>query len=52
MVILEYINAIIALVTACSAITALTPTPKDDKIVSKLYKLLEIGALVVGKAKK
>ena len=52
MVILEYINAIRALVTACSAITALTPTPKDDKIVSKLYKLLEIGALVVGKAKK
>jgi hypothetical protein len=52
MVILEYINAITALVTACSAITALTPTPKDDKIVSKLYKLLEIGALVVGKAKK
>ena len=52
MVILEYINAITALVTACSAITALTPTPKDDKIVSKLYKLLESGALVVGKAKK
>ena len=52
MVILEYINAITALVTACSAITALTPTPKADKIVSKLYKLLEIGALVVGKAKK
>ena len=52
MVILEYINAITALVTACSAITALTPTPKDDMIVSKLYKLLEIGALVVGKAKK
>jgi hypothetical protein len=51
-VILEYINAITALVTACSAITALTPTPKDDKIISKLYKLLEIGALVVGKAKK
>ncbi|MFZ9079675.1 MAG: hypothetical protein ACO23H_14155 [Alphaproteobacteria bacterium] len=50
--ILDYINAITALVTACSAITALTPTPKDDKIVSKLYKLLEIGALVVGKAKK
>jgi hypothetical protein len=50
--ILEYINAITALVTACSAITALTPTPKDDKIISKLYKLLEIGALVVGKAKK
>jgi hypothetical protein len=52
MIILEYINALTALVTACSAITALTPTPKDDKIVGKLYKLLEIGALVIGKAKK
>ena len=52
MVILEYINAITALIAACSAITALTPTPKDDKIIGKIYKLLEIGALVIGKAKK
>ena len=52
MVILDYINAITALVTACSAITALTPTPKDDKIIGKIYKLLEICALVIGKAKK
>jgi hypothetical protein len=49
---LDYINAITMLVTACSAITALTPTPKDDKIVGKLYKLLEFGALVIGKAKR
>ena len=49
---LDYINALTALVTACSAITALTPTPKDDKIIGKLYKLLELFALVIGKAKK
>jgi hypothetical protein len=49
---LDYINAITMLVTACSAITALTPTPKDDKIVGKLYKLLEFVALVIGKAKR
>jgi hypothetical protein len=49
---LDYINAITMLVTACSAITALTPTPTDDKIVGKLYKLLEFGALVIGKAKR
>jgi hypothetical protein len=49
---LDYINAITMLVTACSAITALTPTPKDDKIVGKLYKILEFGALVIGKAKR
>ena len=52
MVILDYINAITALIAACSAITALTPTPKDDKIIGKIYKLLEICALVIGKAKK
>ena len=26
--------------------------PKDDKIIGKLYKLLEFGALVIGKAKR
>ena len=52
MTILDYINALTAFVTACSVITALTPTPKDDLLISKIYKFLEIGALVVGKAKK
>ena len=49
---LDYINALTALVTACSAINSLTPTPKDDKMVGKLYKFLEMFALVIGKAKK
>ena len=34
-----------------SAICALTPTQKDDNLLGKLYKLIEICALVVGKAK-
>ena len=34
-----------------SAITAMTPTPEDDKWVAKIYKLVEMVALVVGKAK-
>jgi hypothetical protein len=34
-----------------SAITAMTPTPEDDKWVAKVYKIVEMLALVVGKAK-
>jgi hypothetical protein len=41
-----------AVVAAASAICALTPTPKDDGIVRKLYLVLEWAALNIGKAKK
>jgi hypothetical protein len=30
----------------------MTPTPKDDAMVAKAYKVLEYFALVVGKAKQ
>ena len=40
------------LMTVASAITALTPTPRDDLFVAKLYKVIEKVALVVGKAKE
>ena len=39
------------IVTAASAIAALTPTPKDDTIVAKVYKIVDWLALNVGKAK-
>ena len=41
-----------SVVAVASAICALTPTPKDDGIVRKLYIILEWAALNVGKAKK
>lgn len=41
-----------AVVAAASAICALTPTPKDDGIVRKLYLVIEWAALNIGKAKK
>ncbi len=47
----ELLNIYTALVTAASAITALTPTPKDDGWAKKAYSLLEWLALNVGKAK-
>lgn len=41
-----------AVVAVASAICALTPTPKDDGIVRKIYTVLEWVALNVGNAKK
>jgi hypothetical protein len=40
------------IITLASIITALTPTPKDDLLVGKAYRLLEYCALVIGKAKE
>jgi len=38
-------------ISICSVIVALTPTPADDKIWAKVYKYLEVLALAIGKAK-
>ena len=44
--------AIITLIiTVSSLIAASTPTPKDDAWIGKLYKLIELCALNIGKAK-
>ena len=43
--------AVTAVVTAASAVAAMTPTKKDDKIVGKLYKVLDFLALNIGRAK-
>jgi|TARA_R110000803_G_scaffold127994_3_gene195365 hypothetical protein len=40
-----------SVVATASAIAALTPTPKDDGIASKAYKIIDWLALNVGKAK-
>ena len=40
-----------AIVTAASAIAAMTPTPKDDNIIKWNYKALDFAALNFGKAK-
>jgi hypothetical protein len=45
------IQALTAVVTACSLIAALTPTPKDDGVVKWGYKILDLLALNIGKAK-
>ena len=53
--ILENKDALIGIITGvvalASAIAALTPTPKDDGWVKKAYKVVDLLALNVGKAK-
>jgi len=39
------------IVAAASAIAALTPTPKDDTVIGKAYKIIDWLALNVMKAK-
>jgi hypothetical protein len=40
-----------AIVTVSSIIAAITPTPKDDVWIGKLYKFIDLLALNVLKAK-
>ena len=44
------IGILTGIVAVASAIAALTPTPKDDTIVGKIYKVIDFLALNVGKA--
>ena len=46
----DWLSALLSLVGAASAVTALTPTPKDDKWIGKTYRILEILALNIGYA--
>ena len=45
------IAALTAIVAAASAVAALTPTPTDDSLVAKAYKIVDWLALNIGKAK-
>ena len=46
------ITWITIIVTVASLIAASTPTPKDDLWIGKLYKLVDLLALNIGKAKQ
>lgn len=47
----DLIGVATTIVAAASAVAALTPTPKDDTWVTKIYKVVDWLALNVGKAK-
>ena len=42
-----WLNAIMAVISAASAVTALTPTPRDDQFLGRIYRFLQILALNV-----
>ena len=43
--------AILGILVTAKFIVALTPTPADDAVIGKLYKLIEWASLTFGKAK-
>lgn len=50
--IISIINLATAAVALASAIAAMTPTPKDDHWVGKIYKIVDMVAINIGKAKE
>lgn len=49
--IVNLVQGVTAVIAAASIIAAVTPTPKDDKWIGKLYALIDLAAMNVGFAK-
>lgn len=49
---LTIINSVTAIISTASIVAALTPTPKDDEMIGKLYKIIDLLAINIGKAKQ
>ena len=47
----DALSTITMIVTVASLIAASTPTPIDDGAIKKLYRLIDLAAINVGKAK-
>ena len=47
----QLFGVVTAIIAAASAIAALTPTPKDDTVIGKVYKIVDWLALNLFKAK-
>lgn len=46
-----WFGVVAAAVTLASSIAAITPTPKPGTVLAKVYKIIDILALNIGKAK-
>jgi len=51
-IITNLVSVVTGIVCAASIICSLTATPKDDALIARLYKILEVAALNIGKAKQ
>ncbi len=47
----HWLVALTSVVSAASAVAAVTPTPKDDRILGRLYRIVDVLALNIGRAK-
>ena len=51
-ILMNIVTWVTAIVTISSIIAASTPTPKDDIWIGKIYKLVDMLAMNIGKAKE
>ena len=47
-----WLTAITGVISAASAVAALTPTPSDDRVLSRILGILNVLALNVGHARR
>ena len=45
------VSIVTLIVTVASIVAASTPTPKDEEWIGKLYKMVDLLAINIGKAK-
>jgi len=51
-IVMSIVTWVTAIVTISSIIAATTSTPKDDVWIGKLYKVIDMLAMNIGKAKE
>jgi hypothetical protein len=49
--ILKIVGVVPWIISICSMVAAVTPTPVDDNLVGKAYKIIDWFAINVGRAK-
>ena len=50
--IMKIVGVVPWVISICSMIAALTPTPLDDNLVGKAYKIIDRFAINIGRAKE